>query len=109
MFQEILEEIRELLEKKNRMYGDRNLEVTGLIGIAIRIMDKAARLHTLATLAQDDTEETIEDTLKDIAGYAVNGIRLYREKRLRPKGVFGGDWENGGEDQKEDRGSAEGA
>ena len=87
---QILAEVAELLEKKHRMYGERNLEITGLVGISTRIMDKAARLHQLAVLG-DEAEEGVEDTLKDIIGYAVNALRLYRRKRLTAHGFLGGD------------------
>ena len=87
---EILEEVKDLLERKHKMYGERNLEITGLLGISTRIMDKAARLHQLAVYGSSN-EEGVEDTLKDIIGYAVNALRLYRKKRLSGRGLLGGE------------------
>ena len=88
---EILSEIKSLLEKKHSMYGENNLKITGLVGIATRLMDKAARLHQLATIGSRSFEEGVEDTLKDIAGYAINALRMYRRKELTAKGILGGD------------------
>jgi len=86
-FTSIANEIVAILKKKNHDYGDHNLEVFGLYGIAVRLCDKVMRL---ANLSQNEAEvdESIEDTLTDIAGYAINAIRLLREGRLTRKGWF---------------------
>jgi len=47
----------------------------------VRLSDKIARLENMVFKAPA-VDETLEDTLKDIAGYAVNAIRLLREGRL---------------------------
>ena len=88
--EQIFSEVKDLLEKKHKMYGERNLEITGLLGISTRIMDKAARLHQLAVYGNSN-EEGVEDTLKDIIGYAVNALRLYRKDRLSGRGLLGGE------------------
>ncbi len=83
---EILVEIRNILLAKNAAYGDKNLVEDGLAGIIIRIKDKLNRLLSLqnqlgfqSVKLQEKTAESLEDTLLDIAGYAINALRLKRE------------------------------
>lgn len=80
----ISDEIQELLNRKNSDYGDDNLVKYGELGIIIRMSDKLARLENLRTNKIDSKvdDETVEDTLKDLAGYCINYIRLLREGRL---------------------------
>ena len=80
-FKAIADEIVDMLVRKNEDYGDSNLLRYGLFGICVRLSDKVARLENMVFKAPA-VDETLEDTLKDIAGYAVNAIRLLREKRL---------------------------
>ena len=76
-------EIVEMLIKKNHDYGDDNLVKRGLLGIIIRMEDKLARLDNLYIIPKKPhVEESLEDTLKDIAGYAINAIRLLREGKI---------------------------
>lgn len=70
-------QIVSLLQKKNQEYGDDNLLKHGLLGIYIRLSDKLARLKY-----QLVHENVTEDTLMDIAGYAINALRLINEGRL---------------------------
>lgn len=82
-FEKIGKEIVDLLEKKNADYGDMNLCRHGLKGIIVRIDDKTARIDNL--IKKDnitEVNESIEDTLKDIAGYCINAIRLLRDKKI---------------------------
>jgi hypothetical protein len=81
-FDSIAKEITELLEKKNHDYGDDNLVKHGLYGIIVRIDDKIARLTNLSKKNHQEVEESLEDTLKDIAGYCINAIRLLREEKI---------------------------
>jgi len=89
-FEAIADEIVDMLIKKNEDYGDGNLLRYGLYGICVRIADKLARLENMV-FKSPKTEETIEDTLKDIAGYAMNALRLLRERRLG-KGIENFEW-----------------
>lgn len=81
-FEEISLEIAKLLEQKNKAYGDNNLVKYGMFGVIVRLSDKLARLENISNLKKDEYDESIEDTLKDIAGYAINALRLKREGRL---------------------------
>ena len=45
--QQIIDQITDILEKRNEKYGDLNLMESGLLGIIIRIKDKIARIKKL--------------------------------------------------------------
>ena len=87
-FQQIANDIVELLYKKNQDYGDANLTIMGLYGVSVRLCDKVMRLANLSLKKDAAVNESIEDTLKDIIGYALNALRLLQENRLTKKGVF---------------------
>lgn len=67
----ILDDIKELLNKKNQDYGnsfhDSYVEF-GIIASVVRLSDKFNRLKSL-TKGNHPHFESIEDTLKDIIGY----------------------------------------
>lgn len=75
-------EIIEMLIKKNHDYGDNNLIRRGMLGIIVRLEDKLSRLDNLTKTKTTKVDESIEDTLKDIAGYAINAIRLMKEGKI---------------------------
>jgi hypothetical protein len=81
IFLDIASEIADMLIKKNADYGDKNLTKPGMAGIIVRLSDKLARLENLQD-KKGHVNETIEDTLKDIAGYAINALRLRREGKI---------------------------
>lgn len=88
-FYGILDELREMHDRKQRDYGTdgdplanvRASEAFGVpawVGCMIRANDKMKRLQTFAqkgTLAN----EGVEDSLIDLAVYAVIGLQLFRE------------------------------
>lgn len=78
--QHILQEMEELLKKKNQMYGDENITKIGEQGITVRLEEKLERLKHLLKIQENPPEETIEDTWKDIVGYGLIGIMLRRGK-----------------------------
>ncbi|MBS3156263.1 DUF1599 domain-containing protein [Candidatus Woesearchaeota archaeon] len=78
--QKILDETRILLEKKNEMYGDGNIDQMGEEGIMFRLNDKIIRLKNLLEKNINPPEETIEDTWKDIIGYGIIGLMVRRKK-----------------------------
>lgn len=89
-------EMAELLEKKNASYGGSALKGEGilpLIGNQIRLGDKARRYeHMMAETVEQGGKipvyfgESIEDTLKDILGYATLGLILI--KRMKAEGRY---------------------
>lgn len=76
----ICRELEELLKKKNEMYGDENVVKIGREGVIVRLIEKVERLKHLIETKKNFTEETIEDTWEDIAGYAIIGLMLERGK-----------------------------
>lgn len=74
-FKEIAESLCNLYEKKNRAYGDSfgsTFQKLGIISAVTRISDKYNRLCNLATNPDiDNLGESLEDTLKDLASYAI--------------------------------------
>jgi len=70
-----------LMYAKNQDYSRGtacNIATTGMLGIAVRLIDKAMRLFNIVQDGSHVTDETIEDTLKDAANYADIGLMLYR-------------------------------
>lgn len=73
-FNNITTEMSELYSKKNHDYGDafgQTFAELGIISAITRISDKTNRLKSLATKDQRVDDERIEDTLMDLANYAV--------------------------------------
>ena len=73
-FKNITTEMSELYSKKNNDYGDafgQTFAELGIISAITRISDKTNRLKSLATKDQRVDDERIEDTLMDLANYAV--------------------------------------
>jgi len=73
-FKNITTEMAELYSKKNHDYGDafgQTFAELGIISAITRISDKTNRLKSLATKDQLVDDERIEDTLMDLANYAV--------------------------------------
>lgn len=84
MIKEIANEVAELVEKKNKDYGnsfDRTLEVYGDVAYFLRIEDKLSRLRSLTKNKALVTDESIEDTLKDIIGYTLLMINNKRNNK----------------------------
>jgi len=64
-------EMLDLLCRKQHDYGHGNILGFGMIGVAVRMNDKIARLENLTTLDTDAANESLIDTWTDIVGYAV--------------------------------------
>ncbi len=65
------DEMAELLASKQHDYGHRNITSFGLVGVAVRMSDKIARLENLIIRDDDAVNEPLMDTYRDIVGYAV--------------------------------------
>ena len=79
----ICDELNKLYEKKNHDYGDsfhQTLVEEGLAMTRIRLGDKFSRFKTLSRFTASDgnqqqvTDESIRDTLMDLANYAIMTI-----------------------------------
>ena len=88
-FERILNKANEILNKRNKQYGDNNLLKFGLYGIMLRMDDKFERILNVINnndnqLYYDDTNINpyLEDALYDIIGYATNALRLLNERKL---------------------------
>lgn len=75
---EICNELNTIYNNKNNDYGDafgRTFEKLGLISAVTRISDKYNRLESLATSTEQKVkDESIEDTLMDMANYCIMTI-----------------------------------
>lgn len=84
-FKQIAKEISELYEKKNRAYGNsfgNTYKKLGIISAVTRISDKYNRLCNLATNPNiNDLNESIEDTLKDLAAYSIMTLMEIQNKK----------------------------
>lgn len=84
-FNNIAKAICELHESKNADYGDAAYESYkdfGLVSYVIRLGDKYRRLKTLTSpgYEQQVKSESIEDTLMDLAAYAIMAIEALHKK-----------------------------
>ena len=87
----IKEEIGQLHQRKGADYGTdadpfanlRGAELFGLpawVGVALRMQDKMARIQAFVKNGRLENE-SIEDTLLDIANYGQLALALYRERK----------------------------
>lgn len=79
--QEIADKIVNIVINKNKLYGDsykNTRQKYGEIIILVRLEDKLKRLENLI-LKKMKSDESIEDTLMDIAGYVL--LELYYRKK----------------------------
>lgn len=73
-FREITDYMYQIYEKKNADYGDsfsKTFDGFGLTASAIRINDKTERFKKLIKQEAQVQDESIKDTLLDLANYAV--------------------------------------
>lgn len=71
---DICEKLNEIYKNKNSDYGDsfgETFKKLGIISAVTRITDKVNRLQRLCTGEQKVNDESILDTLDDLANYAV--------------------------------------
>lgn len=78
------ERLVETLIRKQRDYGPENIRRFGRQGLMVRMHDKIARLENLVTNEKSPNNESIDDTVMDIAGYAAIGIMWENQKFLLP-------------------------
>ena len=72
------------LIKKQRDYGPENIRRFGRQGLIIRVHDKVARLENLVNTSSEPNNESIQDTVMDIAGYSAIGIMWENQQFLLP-------------------------
>lgn len=84
---ETYDELAELMLKKHKDYGPKNIsESPGgpLNGLRVRMHDKLARINNLIDNNKEPENESLEDSFKDMANYAIIGLLVLRGK-----------WDNG--------------
>jgi hypothetical protein len=82
---EITEDIIQLLLKKNEDYGSASFDL-GLNGNMVHLWDKVSRYRILVEkYGKQPNFETIQDTLKDIIGYAIIGLIILKEENSNTK------------------------
>lgn len=84
----ICEELNEIYVNKNHDYGDsfgETFRKLGIISAVTRITDKTNRLQSLCINQQKVSDESIRDTLMDLANYAIMTIIELDEEKERIK------------------------
>jgi hypothetical protein len=79
---EIADEIADLVISKQKDYGPKNILNSPFgaeHGIIVRLYDKVARIVNLINKEQDALNESLEDSFKDIVGYALIALMVRRE------------------------------
>ena len=79
--QYILAELEQMMVKKHKDYGPMNIAGApggAMNGLRVRMYDKLARLNNLVDTGDTPNYESIEDTLIDLANYAIIGLLVQR-------------------------------
>lgn len=82
-FLEYTNHLADVLNQKNLAYGDsftKSVDKYGLSVIGVRLSDKYNRIEHLITHNElKENDESLEDTLLDMAGYAILGLKYLKE------------------------------
>ena len=76
-------ELSDLLLSKHRDYGPKNItDAPGgaINGLRVRMHDKLARINNLDDSGAKPEHESLEDSFKDMANYAIIGLLVLRGK-----------------------------
>lgn len=79
----IVQELSDLLLSKHRDYGPRNISDApggAINGLRVRMHDKLARINNLFDSGAEPEHESLEDSFKDMANYAIIGLLVLRGK-----------------------------
>lgn len=84
-FKEFTDQLAETLLEKNQAYGDsftKSVDKYGLSVIGVRLSDKYNRIEHLITNHElKENDESLEDTLLDMAGYSILGLKYLKEHK----------------------------
>ncbi|MGE9849103.1 nucleotide modification associated domain-containing protein [Lactobacillus amylovorus] len=84
-FKDYTNHLAETLQEKNDDYGDsftKSVYTYGLPVIGVRLSDKYNRIEHLITHHElKENDESLEDTLLDMAGYAILGLKYLEEHK----------------------------
>jgi hypothetical protein len=76
-----VEELVDLLLSKHKDYGPKNISLApggAINGLRVRMHDKLARINNLVDSGADPEHESLEDSFKDMANYAIIGLLVLR-------------------------------
>lgn len=80
--QQITDEVTAILLKKNADYGSASFDL-GMTGNMVHLWDKIRRYRSLVeNKDRNPNFESIEDTLKDIIGYAIIGLIILKDENI---------------------------
>lgn len=77
----IMAQLEQLMLRKHADYGPMNIAGApggAMNGLRVRMYDKLARLNNLVDTGDTPNYESIEDTLIDLANYAIIGLLVQR-------------------------------
>lgn len=82
-FLKYTDHLADVLNQKNLAYGDsfsKSLDEDGLLVLKIRLGDKFNRISSLIKRDElKENDESLEDTLLDLAGYSILGLKYLKE------------------------------
>jgi hypothetical protein len=76
-------ELTNLLLSKHRDYGPKNISQApggAINGLRVRMHDKLARINNLVDSGATPEHESLEDSFKDMANYAIIGLLVLRNR-----------------------------
>lgn len=76
-------ELTDLLLSKHKDYGPKNISQApggAINGLRVRMHDKLARINNLVDSGASPEHESLEDSFKDMANYAIIGLLVLRNK-----------------------------
>ena len=76
------DEVHAVVCRKQRDYGHKNISRFGRQGLMVRLHDKVARLENLLSSSRTPNNESIEDNVLDLVGYACIGMMWERKTFL---------------------------
>ena len=71
------DDMLELLCRKQHDYGHENINNFGILGLAVRMCDKIARIKNLIGRGSEGVNEPLEDSYRDIVGYATIAVMYH--------------------------------
>lgn len=94
-FTEITRGMRDIYLKKNSDYGDsfsKSLDEFGQVAFIVRASDKMERMKSLHVRSQVVDDESLEDTVRDLANYCVmflmwKQMEDYKDKKVKEKNI----------------------
>ena len=83
---EICKKLNEIYGRKNSDYGDsfgETFRKLGIISAVTRITDKVNRIQSLCVKKTMVANESVKDTLLDLANYAIMSVIELEEEKMR--------------------------